>query len=187
MIIEAGYDIHQILHGEIFSRGTRTKGLWVVGMDENLRLLITTRATGHMNGPIAEHLDELLAALTRTPGTVRYYALAYAVDRLPEDNANCPHHVDEPFFASPALAPYELLGRVVFDDTSMCSTVPRYSFRDYPSLAHLPRTGVVLGPHDVSCTCFACTQHRKMLERNQERHQRINFGILSTDENDSDH
>ncbi|HEY8914265.1 hypothetical protein [Lacisediminihabitans sp.] len=186
MIIEAGYDIHQILHGEIFSGGVLAQGLWVMGMDENLRLLFTRKVSGQAIGSIEEHPDDLLAALTDSPATVRYYALAYSVDRLPEHHELCPYHDDEPLLEVPALKPYELLGRVVYDDGSMCSTVPRCSFRDYPSLAHLPRTGVVLGPHDADCTCFACTQHREMLRRNWQGHHSINSAVPPVNENDSD-
>ena len=185
MIIEAGYDILQVLYGGIYSDRTRASGLWVVGMDENLRLLFTTKVSSQNDCTIAEHVDEILNAFTNGPSTVRYYAVAYSVDRLPENDRHCPHHDEDSDLEAPALAPYELLGRVVFDGASMCSTVPRYSFRDYPDLGHLPRSGVVLGPHDVVCDCFACAQHSELLERNRARHQRL-AGTPSTDDNDGD-
>jgi hypothetical protein len=168
MIIEAGYDIVGLAAASV-NRNSRTRrALWMIQMDEYLHLLTTTRITRDMALPVAAYIDEISAALRQSPIPVRYIALAYRATSPSIDSAWL-GEIDERLTADGWLGDVELLGQVVFDRTGYSSTVPRFSFRDYIGLEHLPRAVSVLGPHDVGCECVACVHFEQMLIENRQR------------------
>ena len=167
MIIEAGYDVVLLADASI-NRNSRTRrALWLIAADENLRLISTDRVTSDMQLPVAAYIDEISAALTRSPVPVRYIALAYR-STGPSSDPRWLGEIDERLTADGWLGDVELLGQIVFDRTGYFSTVPRFSFRDYIGLEHLPRAVSVLGPHDVGCECVACVHFEQLLLENRQ-------------------
>jgi hypothetical protein len=77
--------------------------------------------------------------------------------------------LDERLTADGWLGDVELLGQVVFDSSGYWSTVPRFDFREYIGLEHLPRSVSVLGPHELGCECVACVHFEQMLHENRLR------------------
>jgi len=168
MIIEAGYDVVRLADASV-NRNTRTRrALWMIAFDEHLRLVETPRIARDMHLPVAAYIDEISAALRQSPLPVRYIALAYRATGQSSDSSWL-GEADERLTADGWLGDVELLGQVVFDRTGCFSTVPRFSFRDYIGLEHLPRAVSVLGPHDVGCECVACVHFEQMLRENRAR------------------
>lgn len=162
MIIEAGYDVALLADGAVNRSGRSKHGLWAITFDEHLRLVSTDRVVARMELPLPAYIDEISAALRRSPAPVRYLVLAYRSSsaRLATISLGSS---DERLTADGWLGDVELLGQVVFDSTGCVSTVPRYRFQDYIGLEHLPRAVSVLGPHDVGCECVACVHFEQLL------------------------
>lgn len=102
---------------------------------------------------------------------VTYFVLGHAVPETCASSEGWLYETDERIRLMPALTDYHLLGRVVFDPEGFYSSVPRYSFRDYPALSDLPRSATIRGPHEVGCQCFSCEQYERMLAENWERNR----------------
>ena len=178
MIIEAGYDIVELLINEVANRrNTNSKDaaadenpLWVLIMDAQLRYWATTRVVDRMGASTAEHIDEIAWTLNEEPDCSRYDVLAHTTTVERCDDDDWLFQLDQVIKHHHALAGHELLGHIVFDPTGYFSTVPRHSFRDYPSLGHLPRAASFAGPHAWSgCPCGACVQHDELLEQIRSR------------------
>lgn len=165
MIIEAGYDLHELLYPRLIRDHERHGGegtpLWVVALDDELRYLYTRPAVARFRGPLSDHGAEIASCLHDHEGlwNIRYYALAYYRKTGPNDQCHWLHHDELALSDCTELEPFELLGQMVFDEDGYYSTVPRYSFRDYPGHRHLPRAAVIPGPHGLDCRCLACEQH----------------------------
>lgn len=182
MIIEAGYDVAILIHPKLFAkRGARRKsGTWIVAMDEDLRFLYTAKVGGDATAPVLDRIPNIVKALTKYNDvwTVAHYVLAHLDTDLQgsfqsqqsNDYFVELHDLDDTLTQTAALADHKLLGVYVSSGEILCGTVPRYSFRDYAGLEHLPRAAVFSGPHGFSCTCGACTQHEEMLRRNREKY-----------------
>lgn len=171
MIIEAGYDIVELLAGTVRRNDETRRALWVMCMDADLHHLSIRRACDAMTGSIESHVDDIVRVLQTDFRPVTYFALAHAIT---EDRTNADewlYESDERMRLLPTLTDHQLLGRVVFDPKGYYSTLPRYSFRDYPQLSDLPRTAIIRGPHEIDCQCVACEQFERMLAENRERHR----------------
>jgi len=168
MIIEAGYDVLQLLDGAVNKNSRSKRGLWLLAMNEYLRFQYLKKVAFDMTLPVEAYIDEVSAALHRDSLPTKYIVLAY---RTRESMRDSPwlHALDERLTADGWLGDVELLGQVVFDASGYWSTVPRFSFRDYIGLEHLPRSVSVLGPHDVGCECVACVHFEQMLHENRLR------------------
>ncbi|SKA98989.1 hypothetical protein SAMN06295879_2645 [Agreia bicolorata] len=178
MIIEAGYDIVELLINGVANRRKKDtedvdeNPLWVLTMDSQLRYWSTTRVVDRMGSSSAEHVDDIARTLNEEPRYSRYYVLAHAERADKRDDDDWLYDLDQIIKHHPALEGHELLGHVVFDDTGAFSTVPRYSFRDYVGLEHLPRAASFPGPHEwLDCPCAACVQHEKLLKEIRTRHR----------------
>ena len=148
MIIEAGYDIVELLAGTVRSTAEGKRSLWVLCMDAELHHLGVYRARDIMTGPLESHADDILAVFESCYRPVAYFALAHSATETSPYSVDPHCDPDEPMRQLPALADHQFLGRLIFDDEGYYSTLPRYSFRDYPSLCDLPRTVTVPGPHE---------------------------------------
>ncbi|HEY0260633.1 MAG TPA: hypothetical protein VGC18_12375 [Lacisediminihabitans sp.] len=174
MIIEAGYDILQLLCPEVMKDAESQRAVWVLSMDERLRLLFIGVVAPTAADRIESHVEDIAKALTRHPGPAKYYVVARTVQSHKGESGDWLRQEDERLNHLPALADHELLGQVVFDPDGYFSSVPRYSFRDYPELEHLPRTAILPGPHPLmSCDCLACVQHKIMLDDNRRRAEKL--------------
>lgn len=171
MIIEAGYDLQQLIGPELFADEASRGSLWVMAMDEDLRFLFTRKVRDEVPGSLEDAVPELVAVLDGAPLEPHYFVLAHMVPSMGPDIADEVHREDERIHSAVALAKYELLGRLVFDDEYVYSSAPRYSFRDYVGCENLPRAAVIPGPHEfLSCACLACAQHEAKLERARSRY-----------------
>ena len=173
MIIEAGYDLFELFAPKLFAkRGSKARrATWVVAMDENLRNMHMAKVGGDASGPIENHIHNVVKALNkRAVRDVAYYALAHLDTEFHDDYCNQFEHIEETLRLAPELIEHELLGLYVSNGKGLYSCGPRYSFRDYVGYEHLPRNAIIQGPHEMPCSCLACTQHEEMLRRNRERH-----------------
>ncbi|KJC63156.1 hypothetical protein TZ00_15770 [Agreia bicolorata] len=82
MIIEAGYDIVELLINGVANRRKKDtedvdeNPLWVLTMDAQLRYWSTTRVVDRMGSSSAEHVDDIARTLNEEPRYSRYYVLA---------------------------------------------------------------------------------------------------------------
>lgn len=174
MIIEAGYDLFELFAPRLFAQcgSSARRGTWVLAMDENLRNLHLKKVGGDSSAPIEDRIPRIVKSLTK--GSLRpvvYYAVAHLDTGLRDDYSSQFHQFDETLRLAPELIEHELLCTYFSNGKDLYSSGPRYSFRDYVGLEHLPRTATVLGPHKFPCSCPACTQFEAMLKRNRARHQ----------------
>jgi hypothetical protein len=178
MIIEAGYDILELLVNSVANRqstdpsdnAVRDGPLWVLTMDAQLRYWQTTRVVDKMGSSTDEHIDDIARKLNEEPHHSVYYVLAHTTSVTRQADDDWLYHLDQSIKHHPALEGHELLGQVVFDETGYFSTVPRYSFRDYAGLEHLPRAASFTGPHAWSnCLCAGCVQHEVLLKEIRAR------------------
>jgi len=166
MIIEAGYDLVRLADASVNGGSRARRALWMIALDEYLRLISTTSIVREMHLPVAAYIDEISAALHRSSMPVKYLALAYRSSTTSSDSTWLGES-DERLTADGWLGDVELLGQIVFDRTGVFCTVPRFGFRDYIGLEHLPRAVSVLGPHDVGCECVACVHFEQLLRENR--------------------
>jgi hypothetical protein len=178
MIIEAGYDIVELLLNGVAKRhsdDTRLHDdgehpLWVLTMDAQLRYWSTTRVVDRMGASTGDHVEDIARTLNDEPQHSVYYVLAHTTNVRRDDDDDWLYEADQIIKDHPSLAGHELLGHVVFDATGFFSTVPRYSFRDYIGLEHLPRAASCAGPHEwLDCPCAACVQFDELLQANRQR------------------
>ncbi|MCW4386316.1 hypothetical protein OH146_11085 [Salinibacterium sp. SYSU T00001] len=166
MIIEAGYDLLQLFAPKLFRRGRdrRRMGMWVITMDKNLRQLDMRKvSTRHMQS-VEECIPRIADMLSNSElGEVAYYAFARLDTDLPVDLSCVLEHQHESLALAPELVEYKLLNNYLSNGRDLYSRGPRYSYRDYIGMEHLPRAAVLPGPHDYPCACLACTQHEELL------------------------
>ncbi len=171
MIIEAGYDILQLFSPKIFKRRRHyRRGMWVLALDENLRNVYLTKVGGK-DRDVEDRLHAVAKALDgRGLSPVAYWAAAVVETDYSGDLEAEFRHIDTTLSEAALLAGHHYLGCLFSNGKDLYSSVPRYSFRDYLGLEHLPRAAVCLGPHEIGCACLACTQFEERLQRNRERH-----------------
>lgn len=176
MIIEAGYDIIQLLSPKLFKKSAPLKaGIWVAAMDEDLRYLFRARVKGDPEVPLNHRPRDIARALTRKryPKHAAYYVLAIVEPGAPDrsDDGYDYEDLTEATQHGKELASHELLGVVVTNGgMGWWSTLPLHQFRDY-GMDHLPRAAVFRGPHPSECDCGACTLWNDTMRRNREEYQ----------------
>lgn len=171
MIIEAGYDIVELISASVTRDDETRRALWVMCMDADLHYLSIRRACDTMTESIESHVDDIVTVLKSDFRPVAYFVLGYAEPVTRAKRQGWLYETDERLRLMPALTDYRLLGSLVFDPEGYYSSVPRYSFRDYPSLSDLPRPATIRGPHEVGCHCVSCEQYERMLAANRERNR----------------
>jgi hypothetical protein len=158
MIIESGDDVLQVLCG---NGDEPPRGLWVVTMDANLRLLAVDPVTRNVDGDIETYVDDIAQELSSSLRPVEYFAIAWSVDdELDSDGAWLPD-LDARLSSHPEFGGFRFLGFVVFDRTTMFGSIPRCEFSLYPELGDLPRAVSIPGPHGMTCPCLACAADRR--------------------------
>ena len=171
MIIEAGYDILELMSASVTRDRKTRRALWVMCMDADLHYLSIRRACDTMTESIESHMDDIVTVLESDFRPVAYFVLGYAEPEKRTHPDGWLYETDERLRLTPALTDYHLLGSLVFDPDGYYSSVPRYSFRDYPSLFGLPRTATIPGPHEPDCHCVSCEQYERMLAANRARNR----------------
>lgn len=185
MIIEAGYDLFQLFAPKLFRRRIerRRKGMWVIAMDKNLRELDMRKVSSRDSETVEDCIPKIAKTLNRSDlGQIVYYAFARLDTDLPSDMSCALEDQAEALAMAPELISFELLGNYVSDGRGVYSRGPRYSFRDYIGMEHLPRVAILPGPHSYPCECLACTQHDEMLRINRERHTGVSETARDRDE-----
>ena len=182
MIIEAGYDLHQILMPTVHEsrargeHGPHDSPLWLLTLDRDLRVQYLVQVTPDMRGRPADEREAIVAALDCSDlFEVRWLVFAWWSPTVaPVDSGWQRHLDDEALRAAPELADYELLGTVVYDDEGFACTFPRFSFCDYDE--GLPVAAVIHGRHPRGCDCLACEQARVRRAEREERREAARGG-----------
>jgi hypothetical protein len=180
MIIEAGYDVYQLLAPALLRTNRARDETHLLMLDENMRFHGLAKLSVNSTDAIADHAGDIRRELDVDRVLPTQYIV---VGRLntnfvcrEEDHDWYPDsHLDQytaGLRSSPLLNDVELLGHMYSNGTETCSDVPRYSFRDYLSLEHLPRAESFPGPHsfDGKC-CPACARFFERLDANRARHE----------------
>ena len=158
MIIESGMDVIQVLRGSLGFDDPR--GLWIIAMDEGLRLLYVEPVVTDLVGGVDEYVDDIEMFLDGE-NTVQYFALAWSTDEVRELEPGWLPALDDRLRESLSLRGRRLLGQLVFDPRTMFSSVPRCDFSLEPDLQDLPRAMVIGGPHGLDCPCPPCVADRR--------------------------
>lgn len=163
MIIEAGYDLHELLYPRLIRDHDKNAAdgdpLWVVALDDKLRFLFMRPAAPKVRLPLTEHAAEIAACLDDDLSSPKYVVLAFFLRTAPDHPPHWLYELGHVWDACPELAGFEMLGQIAFDEDGYYSSLPRYSFRDYAGHQDLPRAAVIAGPHPCDCACLACEQH----------------------------
>ena len=166
MIIEAGYDVLEILSPKLFTMQTNASGMWVLLLDADLRNIRVAK----LKVKPTDNWDARISAIAKALRSKKNYRQAkyFVVARLDtalgesESEWEVQCRVLE---SSRAFGGAELLGSLLSWGVDALSSVPRFSFRDYPSLEHLPRPAICRGPHSfMDCPCLACTEYEDRLK-----------------------
>jgi hypothetical protein len=171
VIIKAGYDLSQIIDPYLHDP-EQVNALWLILLDDELRLLGVRKVASIYGGSVAPHLAEIAAQLHQEEAShwLKYFALAHRLDRV--DDANIADKVDDDdqfVNGAPSLSEFSYLGRLVADGQYAYESWPRYSFRDYIGREDLPRVASIPGPHFYDCECVACSGRQSRLEAARER------------------
>jgi len=161
MIIESGIDVIQVLCGSVSNDDPR--GLWIIAMDENLRLLYIEPVVAEIVGGVEQHVDDIQLFLDGQ-NDVEYFALAWSTDAQHERESGWLRDLDARVRQQLAPSGRRLLGLVVFDPTTMFASVPSCEFSLEPDLADLPRAMAIAGPHGLDCRCPPCSADRREFE-----------------------
>jgi hypothetical protein len=162
MIIESGDDVFQALCG---SGGSPLPGgLWVVAMDENLRLRSADRVVKDFDGTVEHYLGDIAEALDDPWHPCRYVVLVWSASEDVDRDDPWLREVQERLLAHPDFPPLELLGLLVFHPAGISATLPQCEFSLYGELAHLPRAHMIHGPHGPACACPVCGAERRAEE-----------------------
>ena len=158
MIIESGIDVIQVLRGSLGFDDPR--GLWIIAMDEGLRLLYVEPVLTDLVGGVDEYVDDIEMFLDGE-NTVQYFALAWSTDEVREREPGWLRALDDRLRELLSLRGRRLLGQLVFDPHTMFSSVPRCDFSLEPDLQDLPRALAIGGPHGLDCPCPPCAADRR--------------------------
>src|SRR3990170_5295419 len=103
MIIEAGYDLGQLIHPELFASDESKRGLWMLAMDKHLRLSFLDKVSEEMSVSVEPHIPDIVAALENHYTPLRYFVLAHMMPRLGSGIAEWVYRDDTPLRESPSL------------------------------------------------------------------------------------
>jgi len=182
MIIEAGYDLYQLLAPKLLRGKKPRDATWVVVMDEDLRFMLIAKVRTSVHDSVESQATQIYKALTReTWVRAKYFAIGrldtsfVCSERSGDDYPGGHLDVyDEAIRKAPALQDFELIGHMHSDGVGLCSDVPRFSLRDYGGLEHLPRSESFPGPHSFAGDCCpACIRFNDRLDANRARAESI--------------
>ncbi|HMF59332.1 MAG TPA: hypothetical protein VK595_03120 [Vicinamibacterales bacterium] len=155
MIIEAGYDLRELLFPN-WAGNDDEPSVRLVTFDESLRFLYRRRIADAYLGDLDHHHDEIASALTSD--YVRYFAVGHPVPEL-DSRGGFWREYDggERVRATTAGMGLHFLGHLVHDKEWWGSSGPVHRFEDYPGSDEVPRAIVIPGPHPfLECDCAAC-------------------------------
>ena len=182
VIIEAGYDIKMLLAPKLLRRRRVRDSTWVLVLDENLRFHDLVKIRASSEDPAEVHAREIRGVLMKDSVIrTKHYAvgtLTTGFTCIEDDRyGSGAGHLDSYTSAlrtSPLLADFELLGFIHSNGEHWCTDLPRYSFRDYVGLEHLPRSESFDGPHSFGNDCCpACERFEQRLARNRANFDEI--------------
>jgi len=158
MIIESGRDVLQVLWGA--QNDVDPPSLWLVAMDENLRLITVEPIVDAMLDGPEQHVEAIENALDGLSRPVVYFALGWSTTRV-YDDAEWLHGLDARLRAREELAASTLLGQIVFERSSVYISVPECEFTLYAEFSALPRALAIPGPHGWGCACAVCGPEKR--------------------------
>ncbi|GAB3606532.1 hypothetical protein GCM10027413_19410 [Conyzicola nivalis] len=165
MIIESGIDVLQALCGSVSS--DNPDGLWIVAMDENLRLLYVEPVVRQLSGPVEQHLDDI-AEYLGSARDIAYFALGWTSAVEVDSESTWLADVDRRLHEDPGVAVSRLLGIIVFDRSSLYSSLPHCEFSIERGFQDLPRAMMVAGPHGLDCSCPPCAAERRAFDQSTD-------------------
>ncbi len=169
MIIEAGYDLATLL----FDLDGDPNSLRVVALDADFRVVALTAVLGDFSGDLAtvplSSIDDVIPEHDEDDEfaaryAVRYAALGYRLDRLPDGEGADPGEAKIRDWLS--CRGIDLIGTYVTDGTMWRSSGPMKTFSTYLCAEDYPRVLSVRAPHPfLTCECVVCGPERESLER----------------------
>lgn len=159
MIIEAGYELRELIAPRLARNAASKQELWILKMDRDLRFSGSAPIVEQLGPSILPHIRTILDALH--PDYGHYFAIAHW-DNQPQYHQYGDSEPDDAVLGEAAESRgFEFIGHIVLDGESWHSSGPMYSFRDYGG--DLPRALVVRGPHPFGCDCVACVDFEQKL------------------------
>ncbi len=178
MIIEAGYDLFQLFAPHLFPKKRKPgrKAMWVIAMDDQLRQLYVKKVKGDAGATMESRVCDIADSLAgHFPTPTAYFAVGCLDTDLRGDYGAEFERQYDTLRSAPELIEHEFIGNYLSNGKSLYSSAPRYSFRDYVGLEHLPRVAILPGPHEYPCECLACVQFEEKLRANWERHAALDL------------
>lgn len=158
MIIESGTDVVQVLCGSVSTSDPR--GLWIVAMDDCLRLLFVEPLAVDIADGVESHLDDIESYIEDSR-EIAYFVLAWATEVPIERDDTWLLDLEARLKTGLELQASRLLGVVVFDGSAVYASVSRCNFSLEPEFQDLPRALPLLGPHGFDCACPLCVSDRR--------------------------
>jgi hypothetical protein len=165
MIIESGIDVLQVLCGSVSSENP--EGLWIVAMDENLRLLYVDQVVRQLTSGVERHIDDL-ARYLECARDICYFALAWTSPVEIDAESSWLADTERRLHDDPGLGVSRLLGIIVFDRSALYASLPRCDFSIERGFADLPRAMALAGPHGLDCSCPPCAADRRAFEEGMD-------------------
>lgn len=169
MIIESGIDVVQVLCGSVSN--DNPQGLWIIAMDQNLRLLYIEPIVPPLGGGLDAALDQHVEAVETflyDQRDVEYFALAWSTAVVREHESGWLKRLDDKVKEALSLGARRLLGQIVFDPHTMFASIPSCDFSLEPQLSDLPRAMAIAGPHGLDCGCPPCRADRREFDESFE-------------------
>lgn len=161
MIIEAGYDVLELFAHRLFPKKKSRTGMWVLLLDRDLRNIRVAPVRSDDSWPSRTRAITKALRSKKNYRKPAYFVVARRDTSITGDEA---WHEQCEALEAMDVAGVELLGSMLSCGREVYSSVARYSFRDYPSLEHLPRPAICEGPHAfINCPCLACVQYEDRL------------------------
>jgi hypothetical protein len=158
MIIESGIDILQTLCGSVSNDNPH--GLWIVAMDENLRLRYVEPVVREMTGGVDDYIDDVAMYLGASP-EIAYFVLGWTTEVEIDRESGWLADLDRRLHDDSTLGLARLLGIIVFDRSTLYSSLPGCDFSIERGFQDLPRAMAIAGPHGLDCSCPPCAAERR--------------------------
>ena len=166
MIIESGFDLHELMFGPFQEDDWRVV---IACLDKELRLRDLTTIAPRYAGSIDAHRDEIIAAID---DSTAYFAIGH---RIPDGDQHQAfyreYEMESTVVDELEQRGLRFLGHQVHDSEYWGSSGPAHNFDGYVGDETIPRILIVPGPHPfLDCRCLVCGPKNAAIEETRRRH-----------------